>query len=172
MEPLRRYVARLVGCPAEAQDVAHDAYARVFPTMRDRELEAPQAYLYLTARRLALNHLRHREVAQRHLAETAQDDGASSAPDQVAMTRQERAQLEWALAQLPPGCRAVLILRKLELLPHDEIARRLGITRSTVEKQQARAMRLLREALLVAPADLAETPVVEPLPERRSRCRR
>jgi len=39
------------------------------------------------------------------------------------------------------------LLRKIELLSHREIAERLGITVSTVEKQHARALRLLRAAL-------------------------
>jgi RNA polymerase sigma-70 factor (ECF subfamily) len=55
--------------------------------------------------------------------------------------------LEEAIAQLPEGCRAVLLLRKVELLSHREIAERLGIAVSTVEKQHARALRLLRSAL-------------------------
>ena len=42
---------------------------------------------------------------------------------------------------------AVLLLRKIELLSHQEIANRLGIAVSTVEKQHARALRLLRAAL-------------------------
>jgi len=40
------------------------------------------------------------------------------------------------------------VLRNLEGLAHQEIADRLGISRSTVEKQLARALRLLREALV------------------------
>jgi RNA polymerase sigma-70 factor (ECF subfamily) len=63
------------------------------------------------------------------------------------MARQELALLEAAIASLPDGCRAVLLLRKVELLSHREIAGRLGIAVSTVEKQHARALRLLRAAL-------------------------
>lgn len=63
------------------------------------------------------------------------------------MARQELANLEAAIARLPSGCRAVLLLRKIELLPHQEIARRLGIAVSTVEKQHARALRLLKADL-------------------------
>ena len=55
--------------------------------------------------------------------------------------------LEEAIAGLPEGCRTVLLLRKVELLSHREIADRLGIAISTVEKQHARALRLLRAAL-------------------------
>ncbi len=155
LAPLRRYLARLVGCRTEAQDLAHDAYARIFPAMREGQVKAPQAFLYTTARRLAINRLRHRDRAQtQSVATETLDTAMATGPGvaQTVMARQEFAQLERALAQLPPGCRAVLLLRKVELLSHKEIARRLGVTQSTVEKQQVRAVRLLREALDGAPS--------------------
>ena len=33
LAPLRRYLARLLGNAPEAQDIAHDAYLRVYPTL-------------------------------------------------------------------------------------------------------------------------------------------
>jgi RNA polymerase sigma-70 factor (ECF subfamily) len=63
------------------------------------------------------------------------------------IARQELDILQHAIEQLPQGCRAVLLLRKIELLSHREIADRLGIAVSTVEKQHARALRLLRAEL-------------------------
>ncbi|MBI5767398.1 MAG: sigma-70 family RNA polymerase sigma factor [Verrucomicrobia bacterium] len=148
--PLRRYLARLTGNRTEAQDLAHDAYARIYPAMRDGQVETPQAFLYTTARRLAINQLRHRELAQtQSVSDETLDANAAPQPGvpQTVIARQELEQLERALAQLPPGCRAVLLLRKVEMLPHDEIARRLGVSRSNVEKQHVRALRLLREIL-------------------------
>jgi RNA polymerase sigma factor (sigma-70 family) len=66
---------------------------------------------------------------------------------QQVMARQELELLERAIAGLPQGCREVLLLRKVEQLSHREIAERVGIAVSTVEKQHARALRLLRLAL-------------------------
>ncbi len=165
LAPLRRYLARLTGNRTEAQDLAHDAYARVFPAMREGRVGAPQALLYTTARRLAINCLRHRERARtQSMPDEALDTNAAPWPGvpQTVMARQELARLERALAQLPPGCRAVLLLRKVELLPHDEIARRLGVSRSNVEKQHVRALRLLRELL-----DAPELPSAEAMPAIR-----
>lgn len=158
--PLRRYLARLLGSRTEAQDVAHDAYARVYPTMHAREIAQPQAYLFQTARRLALNRLRHARVAATEATDlTTLDACAAEAPGvpQQVMARQELAQLEAALAELPAGCRTVLLLRKVDLLSHEEIALRLGISRSAVEKHCYRAVRLLREGLARAEKRAAAT---------------
>ncbi len=149
LSPLRRYLSRLLGNTTEAQDIAHDAYIRVYPTVTTQPTEQPEALLYLTARRLAINRLKRRSISPIHTGPADLDTAASAAPsvEQQVMARQELTLLEIAIAELPPGCRAVLLLRKVELLSHREIADRLGIAVSTVEKQHARALRLLRAAL-------------------------
>jgi RNA polymerase sigma factor (sigma-70 family) len=151
ISPLRRYLSRLLGNIGEAQDIAHDAYIRVYPTVTTKPTEQPEALLYLTARRLAINRLKRRSISPIHHGAADLDGAASASPsvEQQVMARQELSLLEQAIAQLPPGCRAVLLLRKVELLSHREIAARLGIAISTVEKQHARALRLLRAALPV-----------------------
>ena len=147
--PLRRYLTRFLGDPNEAQDIAHDAYLRIYPKEGKAPPDNTQAFLYTTARNLAINRLNRRKIAPFN----SQDAQAETAPSplpgvvQQVMARQEFSQLEAAIAELPPGCRAVLLLRKVELLSHQEIADQLGISISTVEKQHARALRLLRVAL-------------------------
>jgi len=147
--PLRRYLARLLGNVPEAQDVAHDAYLRVYPAVSKHEAERPEALLYVTARRLAINRIKRRSISPFLPGEPGLEqaalacarcrppgDGAPGAAH--AGTGDRRAS---------PGCRAVLLLCKVDLLSHREVADRLGISVSTVEKQHARALRLLRAAL-------------------------
>ena len=147
--PLRRFLTRMLGDPAEAQDVAHDAYLRVFPVTEAQRADRPEALLYTTARRLALNRIKRRKIAPFAAGEFDPDTASSHTPDaaQQLIKNQERQRLQAAIDDLPPGCRSVLLLRKVELLSHREIADRLGIAISTVEKQHARALRLLRSAL-------------------------
>jgi RNA polymerase sigma-70 factor (ECF subfamily) len=147
--PLRRYLARLLGNASEAQDVAHDAYVRVYPKVNDKSAVKPEAVLYTTARRLAINRLKRREITPIVPGAANLESAPAATPGvvQQVMARQELRQLEEAIAQLPEGCRTVLLLRKIDLLSHHEIAERLGIAISTVEKQHARALRLLRAAL-------------------------
>ena len=164
--PLRRHLARILGNTAEAQDVAHDAYLRVYPTVARQEAEKPEALLYTTARRLAFNRLKRRRIAPFSSQAAADAQLVSPAPGvaQQVMARQELQQLEQAIAALPEGCRTVLLLRKIELLSHQEISQRLGIAISTVEKQHARALRLLRASLQAPAAEPRTAPVQEAQP--------
>jgi RNA polymerase sigma factor (sigma-70 family) len=149
LAPLRRYLTRLLGNAGEAQDVAHDAYMRVYPSVTDRTARRPEALLYTAARRLAINRLKRRSISPLARDAFIPEMSASQEPgvEQQVMARQELGILEEAIAELPEGCRVVLLLCKIEQLSHREIAERLAIAVSTVEKQHARALRLLRSAM-------------------------
>jgi RNA polymerase sigma factor (sigma-70 family) len=149
LAPLRRYLTRLLGNPGEAQDVAHDAYMRVYPSLTNQSARRPEALLYTAARRLAINRLKRRSISPLARDAFIPEMSASSEPgvEQQVMARQELEILEEAIAELPEGCRVVLLLCKIEQLSHREISGRLGIAVSTVEKQHARALRLLRSSM-------------------------
>jgi RNA polymerase sigma factor (sigma-70 family) len=148
--PLRRFLARMVRNRSDAQDLSHDAYQRVFQAMDTGRVEKPQAFLYTTARRLALKQIRRRQIAPvSEAGDNVIELAASQAPgvERVVMARQEWSRVQAAIAELPPGCRSVLQLSHREGLSHAEIGERLSIAVSTVEKQHARALRLLRGML-------------------------
>jgi RNA polymerase sigma factor (sigma-70 family) len=150
LKPLRDYLARVLGNRSDAQDLAHEAYARVYAAMREQEIVRPEAFLYTTARRLALSQLRRREISP--VSELDGDKIVALTPadvpgvQELVIARQEWVQLEAAIAGLPPGCRQVLLMCRMERKSHPEVAAALGISVSTVEKQHARALRLLRVA--------------------------
>ena len=58
-----------------------------------------------------------------------------------------------AVNGLPPKCRDVFVLRMIEGLSQREIAERLGITVSTVEKHLARGLRHCKDSLAAQQAD-------------------
>jgi RNA polymerase sigma factor (sigma-70 family) len=148
--PLRRFLARMVRNPTDAQDLAHDAYQKVYQAMDTGRVEKPQAFLYTTARRLALKQIRRRQIAPvSEAGDNVIELAASQAPgvERLVMARQEWERAQAAIAELPPGCRSVLQLSHREGLSHADIGLRLNIAVSTVEKQHARALRLLRGML-------------------------
>ncbi len=59
----------------------------------------------------------------------------------------ERIDLEHAVAALPPGYRAVLVLHDIEGMTHQELAARLGVAVGTSKSQLARARAMLRSRL-------------------------
>ena len=79
LAPLRRYLTRLLGNASEAQDVAHDAYIRVYPAMTEQPPDRPAALLYTAARRLAINRLKRRSSSPLAREAFSPETAASSA---------------------------------------------------------------------------------------------
>lgn len=79
------------------------------------------------------------------------------ATDRQMTARLELRRLQAALAELPPRCREVVRLRKIEQLPQREVARQMGITEDTVERQLSKGVRILADRLFNAelPAEQA-----------------
>jgi RNA polymerase sigma-70 factor (ECF subfamily) len=121
----------------------------------------PRAYLFQMANNLVLDRARERRRrAARDLSWSEQayvrapgihtDIQAldpAPAPEQVMVDEEEQKQLERAIAALPEGARRAFCLHKIDGLSHTEVAARLGISRSGVEKHIAVAMKHLRRVL-------------------------
>ena len=129
-----------------AEDVVHDAYVRVLERSSDTPIEQPRAFLYRTALNLVIDGHRRNALRQVEPLDVldAQECFASSSPHTSHDNGQRLELLERALAGLPMACRDSFLLRKLEGLPHRQIAERLCISRALVEKHIVNAMKHCR----------------------------
>jgi len=143
---LTRFLKRLCGDAALAEDLAQEAGMRLIATMLREQVEHPRAFLFHAAANLARDHLRRHLVAQRH-ADAQVEYELAPAADQIAAARQEVALVAKAIAKLPARARAVLQLARIEGYSQKEIATRLGITPKTVENHLTRALAQLTAQL-------------------------
>jgi len=68
---------------------------------------------------------------------------AIPAADAAYEAKQRLERVVAALDELSPQCRRVFVMHKFEGLSHPEIAARIGISRSTVEKHMGTALKHL-----------------------------
>ncbi|ROM90947.1 RNA polymerase subunit sigma [Pseudomonas brassicacearum] len=129
-----------------AEDVVHDAYVRVLERASDTPIEQPRAFLYRTALNLVIDGHRRNVSRQAESLEVLDSEERYFTPSpQTSFDHAQRLELlQQALAELAPLCRESFLLRKLEGLSHAEIAERLGISRSLVEKHIVNAMKHCR----------------------------
>jgi RNA polymerase sigma-70 factor (ECF subfamily) len=73
-------------------------------------------------------------------------------PSGIAAASEQRLQLAQVLEQLPADYRQVIMLRNLEDLPHEEVARRMGRSEGAVRMLWVRALAALKAALESPPA--------------------
>ena len=151
-EELTRYLARLLGSAGSASEAVHDTYLRLQRLATVPDLDNPRAYLFRVASNIALDQLRARRADERRLVPdglTAEQPSAVL-PADIVMEQADRLRLlAQAIDELPPRCRETFLLHKIEGLSHVEVARRLGISRSMVEKHVMKALAHCRDRLIL-----------------------
>lgn len=138
---LRSYLKGSFPTVRDVDDVVQESYIRLWRARTERPIRSVRAFLFGIARRCAVDVIRQeRRAADRNVASSLDvvEDHADAA--ETLSARQEIALLAEALHSLPARCREIMILRKIERLPQQEIARRLGISVATVEVQIFRGM--------------------------------
>lgn len=138
---LARAVYLLTGSAAEADELTQEAMVRVYERWdRVQQLDSPQGYLFRTALNLHRSRVRWLATRARHTHE------AKPSPD-PAETVQSRDSLARALASLPAGQRAAVVLVEWLGMDHQEAASVLGIKPGSVRARLSRAKADLRRKL-------------------------
>jgi RNA polymerase sigma-70 factor (ECF subfamily) len=144
---LRQYFARHGVAADELDDLVQDVFLRVARHGQLSAVNNVDAYLMRTASSVLIDRHRHRmsHAADRHVPFDVElhDHSLSPSPEDVSIARQALRQTTLLLMELPERTRTVFILNRLEMIPNREIALRLGISVSAVEKHMGRAIRHL-----------------------------
>ncbi|AQR61661.1 hypothetical protein BZG35_08355 [Brevundimonas sp. LM2] len=140
---LRAWAARRIADPDAAEDIVQAAYLRLAgrPGGADERMIQSEAFVYRIVGNLARDH--RRDAARRGWDGDAALAGFPDATPSAERRVIDQARLRRALdlaATLPPRCREVFVLRKIEGLDQATIAERLGISRNMVEKHLRRAL--------------------------------
>ncbi len=147
---LRNWLAskRLHG--VDPDDIVQETYALLARLENVDAIRYPKAYMFRTAYSVILGQVRRANIVSiSTFDDIGQLAGADETPlpDVQVSDRQELRRLSEAIANLPPRCREVFVLRKIHGLEQREVARRLNISESTVEKQMQKSLYVLMGAL-------------------------
>ena len=148
----RRHAARVHGAvwrlsgmnTARAEELTQEAFVRAWQKLGSFRFESAfSTWLHRLAVNVALMDLRSRDPE-----DTVEDEVLHAAMDpSTPFCAGERADLEQAVAKLPPRARAVLVLHDVEGWKHEEIGRELGMAVGSSKAQLHRARGLLRRML-------------------------
>ena len=151
---LRAFFLVRLRSETEADDLFQELYVKVAAVAPGLEIEQPLAFLYRQASNLMLDRLRIRKRSSRrdaewrrthHLAGDCEDIADEPTAFDVVAGRERLTRLTRAVARLPGPVQTVFRMHKFEGLSHKEVAERLGISKSLVEKHMIAALRFLVE---------------------------
>jgi RNA polymerase sigma factor (sigma-70 family) len=147
---LVRYLERMLGPVGGAEDVAQDAYLKLYRLIRPEEVQCPRALLFNVATRLALTRLRRaRNEAASAIDAGEMDDvvDEASRPERRALLDEAMQRLTHIIDELQPSLRQVFVMRYVTQMPRQEIANELQISVGAVEQRLTRALAHCRERL-------------------------
>ena len=147
---LLRYLRRVWPKQDEVHDLRQEIYTRVYEAAEKSRPALPRAFLFATARHLMTDRIRRGRIVS---IEAIGDPDAlhvlvdDLTPEHRLNAWQELKRVTQALNSLPPRCREVVWLCKVDDLTHQEIADQLGVSIRTVEGQIRKGMRRLSDSL-------------------------
>ena len=147
--PVMQFCLRMAGSPQDAEEIAQDSFVRVYRHLNRLTPRAKfSTFLFGIARNLTLNFVRDsrrggRDVTQSlETARPIRDD--SGRPDRAARLEEMEDMIERGLEMLSDEHREVLVLRELNGMDYETIARVTKCRKGTVKSRLARAREQLR----------------------------
>ena len=146
---------RMVGNPADAEDLAQEAFLQLFRKIATfRGESAFSTWLHRMTVNVVLMRLRKKSLPTDSLEESLEPDSENSgpkrdvgAPDLRLSGAVDRVNLERSIEKLPPGYRTVFILHDVQGYEHNEIADIMGCSVGNSKSQLHKARTRLRELL-------------------------
>jgi len=146
-----RYLLRVWHRKDEASDLRQETYARVYQAAAHSRPSSPRAFLFATAHNLMADRIRHERVVSIEAVGDIEALNVSMdelSTEDLVSTREELTRLAEALDRLPPRCREVVWLRRVEGLSQREAAEALGISVKGIEQHMSKGARLLATYML------------------------
>lgn len=140
---LKAYFLKRAPATVDAEDLVQDVFVRLAKRGEIAAIRQVEGYVFQTAANVLTDRVRWRAVRRRgdhvpYLESDHQDE--ENSPESVLMGREAVARLLDALRELPEQTRAIFVLHRFEQLRYGEIAKRLGVSLSSVEKHMMKAL--------------------------------
>ena len=158
-ETLVSYLLRRWPNRPDVNDLRQDTYVRVYEAAAKARPPVPKAFLFAVAAHLLADRMRRRRVVAIDAVGDIEALGVlveEVSPERRISAHEELRRLAQAIDSLPPRCREVVWMRRVDDLPQKEVARRLGITEKSVEKHVMKGMKLLAAAFRSGPTQVAQ----------------
>lgn len=132
----------------DVDDILQETFIRVLHSDAKQQIKSPKGYLFVVSRNLVLKKL----TQQSKEIHTELDDAIleSEAEDTVEKELYQKLKFERfskVLSSLPEKNRRAILLRKLYCLSHKEIAKKMDVSVSSVEKYIAAGLRQCKQSL-------------------------
>ena len=149
---------RLVGNPADASDMAQEAFIKIYRALpKFRGESSLTTWIYHIVANTCRDELRKRKVKVYSIHEPLETEegkvyqeprNTEKEPEEVILQLERQSEIQACLKQLTEEHRLILVLRELQEFSYEEIANQLNCTLGTVKSRLSRARLAFRDVYI------------------------
>lgn len=150
---IRRFLSRKLGNDQDAQELTQEVFVKIWKADNIGAIGNVRAFVYRVAANLAVDLLRRQKRERNWQQNLTRDEAdrvrnitsAAFAEQSLEIVRKQQIEaIMKVIKQLPVNCQIAFILNKYQGLNYSEVAVRLEVSKSMVEKHISRALAALR----------------------------
>ncbi|MCB9035159.1 MAG: sigma-70 family RNA polymerase sigma factor [Lewinellaceae bacterium] len=151
-ERLRNYLHYHCGNAQQAEDLAQEAFLRLWEHCQKIPPEKAKAFVYRVGYNLFLDGIKHRKVVLKFQKQQTEEKAVES-PEFEYETKEFEARLWAAVAAMPEKSRVVFLMNRIDGCTYKEIAELLDIGVKAVEKRMGIALEGVRGVIFTRSRD-------------------
>ncbi|MFT5674840.1 MAG: RNA polymerase sigma factor (sigma-70 family) [Paraglaciecola sp.] len=141
---LRHFISRYMISSHDIEDVSQETFLRAFKAEQQKKIDFPKAFLFRIAKNIIMSEFSRKT---RKITDYIEDyENSEVLPDTDSLEDNIMAQQKLgiyceAVAALPSQCRRAVVMKKVYGMQNSEIAKRMELSISTVEKHLSKGIK-------------------------------
>jgi len=144
---IRNFIYYKTGDIDLAQDLAQEAFVKLWERFDEVQLQTAKSYLFTIANNLSLNHFKHQKVVFQHQQLMSYQQKSSTSPQFELELKEFDQALQQAIDDLPENVRITFLMNRIDKMKYQEIADILGISVKGVQKRVKKALDEINEKI-------------------------
>lgn len=147
IKALRNFLFYKFGNKDQAEDLAQEAFMKLWQNCSSVPLEKAKSYIYTIANNSTLNEIAHQKVVLRYEKNFTTLDRTNESPEYILEEKQFQDKLLKAIGNLNEKHRVAFLMHRIDKKKYSEIAVELNISVKAVEKRIHLALLSLRKEI-------------------------
>ncbi|MEL1254989.1 sigma-70 family RNA polymerase sigma factor [Flavobacterium sp. DGU38] len=147
IKALRNFLYYKFGNKNQAEDVAQDAFIKLWQNCASVPIDKAKSYIYTIANNSTLNEIAHQKVVLKYEKNFTGSDRTNESPEYLLEEKQFQTKLLKAIENLNEKQRIAFLMHRIDKKKYSEIAEALDISVKAVEKRIHLALLNLRKEI-------------------------
>ena len=127
-------------------EIVNDVYVSLWQNRHTyNEIRSIKSYLFSAVKNRSINQIKKKKIEVTHL--WPNNEESSFRADAAVDEKDHKVALENLMDQLPPKCRQIFVMSRIDELSYAEIAELLDLSIKTVENQMGKALKIFRKKM-------------------------